>query len=128
MPAVPVSRFQSEILGQLRRTAALSILGLASDELQDQRTASFRRLLAGIVKQFADDPHWETFAAQAMSLHVDGDFAAASELYTRAIDSIRSDKQIDQRAWEPRVEELRLQRDRSKAKQPCFPAERRETI
>lgn len=100
IPGVPVSRFQTEILDQLRRTAANSILFLRSSGELGQDTQTFRRTMAGILEQYEDDPHWENFMARAISLHVDGEYDTAAALYGRARDSILGDKNVrNQEKW-----------------------------
>lgn len=90
-PTAPVHRYQHEIQGQIRRTAAMSIMFLRELGKIDEETAEFRRRLAQVLEQFSDDRHWETWSALAMSAHADGQFGEAAELYQRAVDMIRAD-------------------------------------
>lgn len=91
-PHVAVPRFRESIRDQLRRTAAFSLLFLVESAvpLTDEDT-QFRRLLAQIVGQFGDDPHWENSMALAVSRHADRDYSSAVALYDKAIQSIQND-------------------------------------
>ncbi|MEE9159863.1 MAG: DUF4365 domain-containing protein, partial [Gammaproteobacteria bacterium] len=65
-PLVPVTKFKQRILRQIRTTATRSILFL--QELGELNLDSnFRKILASIVDQFGDDPHWENYMARALS-------------------------------------------------------------
>jgi hypothetical protein len=100
VPLVPVSRFQTEISNQLRRTAANAILFLFYAREFGPETDTFRHIMAGIVEQYLDDRHWENYMARAISYHVDREFDAAAELYHRAIRSIQGDKKVsDKPNW-----------------------------
>jgi len=108
-PIVPVTPFKETIQDQIRTTAARSILFLHRfDELNS--APHFRRLLARVVEQFHDDPHWENFMARALSHHTDGNFETAVELYTRAKQSIEGDTVLRRRPtweqWQQRIEEI----------------------
>lgn len=100
-PAVPVTRFMPEILDQLRTTAARAVLFAVASGDQRKEAVEFRRLLARIVEQFDDDPHWENFMARALSSHADEDFERAAGLYQRARGSIRRDPSVrDDPSWQ----------------------------
>lgn len=105
-PLVPVSRFKSAIHRQLRTTAASSLLFLHSyGELNEDR--GFRRLLAAVVEQFGDDPHWENFMSRALSHHADSQFDPAIELYRRAKRAIENDPRVrDLPAWKETIERI----------------------
>lgn len=103
-PSVPVFGFRSEILTQLRRTAALSVMFLCDSPETGDDSADFRRILASIVAQFGDDPHWENFMAQALSYHADRLFDQAIEFYSKAIQCIQNDPKVrNLEAWQTRM-------------------------
>ena len=93
-PSVPVFRFRAEIMNQLRRTAALSVMFLYDSRETGGDSAEFRRTLASIGAQFGDDPHWENFIAQALSYHADRLFDQAIEFYGKAIQCIQNDPNV----------------------------------
>jgi hypothetical protein len=116
-PIVPVTRFRLNILHQIRTTAALSILFLHSlSELNMDPT--FRRILASIVHQFGDDPHWENFMARALSYHADGQFSFAVDFYDRAKQCIENDSNVSYLpSWQDRVRSIEALREKAKRKE-----------
>lgn len=108
IPAVPVARFASEIRDQLRTTAAQSILFAIGSGHPTPEGKELSRLLARIVEQFGDDPHWENFMARALSSHADEDYGAALRLYVKARESIEADPAVrDQPPWREQVQKIR---------------------
>lgn len=105
-PLVPVSRFKGPILRQLRTTAARSLLILHSlGELNEDQ--EFRRLLASVVEQFGDDPHWENFMSRALSHHADGEFKMASAMYKKAKQTIENDPLVrDFPSWKQTIKKI----------------------
>ena len=106
-PLVPVARFKESILTQVRRTAALSIAFLYTQNALGADTAEFRRTMASVVEQFADDPHWENFMSRALSYHADKSFDRAIEFYNKAIQCIQSDQSVASlESWQEQVREI----------------------
>jgi hypothetical protein len=93
-PRAPVERHREAILEQLRCTAARSILLLDEGDNLGGCNDSFRRKLAGVLGQFDDDSHWETFGARALSHEADGEFSEARELYLRAKAIVDADDRV----------------------------------
>jgi Domain of unknown function (DUF4365) len=105
-PAVPVLKFQNAIRDQLRRTAANAILFLMQEGHATEND-DFRRLLAKIVEQFGDDPHWENFFSRGISSHVDGDYSNAIAMYSKARQSIENDPNVrDEPSWREQVNQI----------------------
>ena len=119
-PLVPVTRFRLPILNQIRTTAAFSILFLhALGELNVDSNA--RRLLASVVEQFGDDPHWENFMARALSYHADEQFAVAVEYYNRAKKCIEDDSNVSHLPeWKERVKGIEELRDKALNNQSLY--------
>ena len=104
MPHVPVLRFKDVILYQLRTTAANAILFSLGDMGPTAEGAAFRRLLARIVAQFDDEPHWENFFSRALSSHLDEDYPDAIVLYEKARQSIQNDPNVRNEAtWQEQI-------------------------
>lgn len=105
---VPVVKFRHEIENQLRRTAAFSaIFSVESPDVETVNGTQFRRRMAKILEQFADDPHWENFMARAVSSHADGNFPEAVAMYTKACQSIQNDPIVrDQPSWQRILREI----------------------
>jgi hypothetical protein len=84
----------------------------------------FRRLLARIVEQFGDDPHWENFFSRAYSSHADGDYESATALYEKAKQCILDDRKLPHRPdwseWEERVKTIQIQQDRARGQKPLL--------
>ena len=116
-PLVPVTRFKVPILHQIRTTAALSILFLRSlGELNSD--PSFRRILASIIDQFGDDPHWENFMARALSYHADERFPLAVDFYNKAKQCIENDSNVSHlQSWQERVKDIERLRDKALRKE-----------
>jgi hypothetical protein len=118
-PVVPVTRFKDRILPQLRTTAANSILftvGLAALETENKE---FVRLLARVVEQFGDDPHWENFMARGLSRHVDEDYDSALAMYARAKAGIDGDPQVsDDPSWREIVRGIERLEECARRQQP----------
>ena len=93
-PTVPVARFGKRILGQIRTTAACSILFLHESNALGGRNARIRRQLATVVRQFENDPHWENFMAIGLSLHADGKHSLAIPWYEKARRAIQGDPKV----------------------------------
>lgn len=105
-PIVPVLRFRQQITFQLRRTAARAVEFLfRRGELNSD--PEFRRLMAGVVAAFGDRSHWESFFAQALSHHADGEFEHAITMYQEAEAVIQRDERVNKLAeWIERTEEI----------------------
>jgi hypothetical protein len=111
-PAVPITRFKSRILEQIRRSAALSILFLQSADQMVDEHADFRRTLQAVVEQFGDDPHWENFMSIALSHHADKHYNIAVEFYEKAIQCIENDSMVSHlNEWKSRIAEIEKLRD-----------------
>jgi hypothetical protein len=127
VPEVPVSRFQREILEQLRRTAAFGVIFLVREKALGGANSEFRHRLVKIVEQFKDseekDPHWECYAAQAYSSHSDGDYASAERHYGNAIGTIKNDRNglYMRDAWKQRVVQLEKLQGQAKRRQGLEP-------
>ena len=103
-PLVPVARFKEVILHQVRTTAANAVLFALMPGEANNEVKEFCRVLARIVGQFDNDPHWENFMARALSHHADGDYRSALGMYARARDSIQGDEHVrDDPPWQARV-------------------------
>jgi hypothetical protein len=103
-PRVPVLRFKDQIRYQLRRTASNAILFSLGDVETTTEDAEFRRLLARIVEQFGDDPHWENFFSRAVSSHADEDYSKAVAMYDKARQCIQADQNVrDEATWQELV-------------------------
>jgi len=101
-PRVPVVRFKDKILHQLRTTAAFAILFSQGNTEPTAEETEFRRILAQVIKQFGDDPHWENFYSRAISSHLDGDYPDAIVLYEKA--PIQNDPNVRNEApWQEQV-------------------------
>jgi len=118
MPLGPIDRFTGVIQQQIRRTAAFSILSLPYDSAASGENATFRRRMAGVLAQFDDDDHWETYAARAYSHHVDVQYAQAVGMYERALDVIERDTQARGLEWEYRVAGLQADMGQAAEEQP----------
>jgi len=80
---------------------------LESTEQITAEDTQFRRLLAQIVEQFGDDPHWENFMARAVSSHADGDYLNAVAMYEKARQSVQNDVVVRaEPAWQERVQQI----------------------
>jgi len=96
--------FKDKILHQLRTTAAFAILFSQGTTEPTAEETEFRRILAQIVKQFGDDPHWENFCARAISSHIDKDYPDAIVMYEKARQSIQNDPNVRNEApWQEQV-------------------------
>lgn len=108
-PLVPVLRFKSQILYQLRTTAANSILFALASGQPTVEDKEFRRLLARIVEQFGDDPHWENFMSRGLSRHADENYEDALTMYEKARTCIQADERIrDDPTWRERVRAIEM--------------------
>ncbi len=114
-PVVPVTKFKPEILHRIRLTAAQSIIFLyETGEINNNAHAEFRRILAAVVEQYGDDPHWENFYARALSYHADSNFQRAIEFYQKAINCIQSDPNVrGEELWQNLVQEIEQQREKA---------------
>lgn len=111
IPRIPVELFGDEILTQIRRTAAISLLSLRLRNTHEGPMADLRRRLARVAAQFDGDTHWETFAGQAYSCHVDHAYTKAVGLYDRALEIIEADNNThDDLEWITRAHVLRQNR------------------
>jgi hypothetical protein len=118
-PGVPVLRFQDEIRYQLRRTAANAIIFALADGEPSSQDSEFRRLMAQIVEQFGDDPHWENFFSRALSSHADKKYSEAVPMYEKARDCIQADANVrDKTEWQERVRLLESLREQVDARRP----------
>ena len=116
-PLVPVTRFKLSILHQIRTTSAFSILFLhALDQLN--LDPDFRKILASIIEQFGDDPHWENFMARALSYHADGQFDLAVTFYDMAKQCIENDSNVAHLPqWQDRVTTIEQLRNKAFTKE-----------
>jgi hypothetical protein len=119
IPPMPVVRFKGQILMQLRRTAAFSILFASSSGEDIDEDAEFRRKLARIVEQFKDDGHWENFMAIAWSSHVDQKYSSAVKSYQRAIQTIQQDPKVRNKpTWQETIRHIERLKRRARDRQP----------
>jgi hypothetical protein len=117
-PRVPVLRFKDKILHQLRTTAAFALLFSAENGARVE-DAAFRRILAQIVKQFGDDPHWENFFSRAISSHLDEDYPEALAMYGKARQSIQDDPNVrNQLPWQKQVRIIERLEEQARR---CYP-------
>jgi hypothetical protein len=106
-PGVPVLKFKDPIQLQLRRTAANGILFLMQEGHATTESHEFRHLLARIVEQFGDDPHWENFFSRGISSHADENYSNAVAMYAKARQCIENDPNArDQPSWCERVKRI----------------------
>ncbi|HUT95940.1 MAG TPA: DUF4365 domain-containing protein [Thermoguttaceae bacterium] len=98
----PVSSFRKEILQQLRRTAALSIIFLQE---MDAENEEFRKKLAKVLEAFEGDCHWENCAARGFNHHLDEEFRKAVCFYDKAIAIIRRDSRFQEGTTWQRIEQ-----------------------
>ena len=121
-PVAPILRFKSVITDQIRTTAANSILLAMAFTEQTIEVVDHRRLLARILEQFANDTHWETFCARAISSHLDQDFESALALYGEARASIQNDTLVrDEPIWRDKVRWIEKQEQRAREKAALGP-------
>jgi hypothetical protein len=107
-PPMPVTRFAEEILDQIRTTATMSVVSLWLQKQLFGANLPFVQRLAGVVEQFADDPHWETSMALGLSRHADGDYIRAQEFYDEAKSRMERDLNLDvsQPPWSELIEHI----------------------
>jgi hypothetical protein len=118
-PVVPVIRFKHKILRQLRTTAANSILFTVGSSALEAEHKAFVRLLAGVIEQFGDDPHWENFMARGLACHVDEDYDNALAMYARAKAGIEGDPRVsDQPSWREIVQSIERLEESARRQQP----------
>lgn len=103
VPFVPVRRYQSHILTQLRQTSAMGILSLWRLGDINEETKSVRHKLRDVLLQFSDDGHWENHMALALSAHADEEWDSAVKYYERALRAVGGDPQF---APEPGIDGL----------------------
>lgn len=120
VPYVPAGTHLPQILMQLRRTAAMSIISMWKLRQLTEQTAEGRKRLAQVVAQFSDDGHWENFMALALSAHADGDWDTAVSCYDKALAAVGGDPDF---APAPGIDGLQrdIQEQRSKAASRCHP-------
>ncbi|HEV8486612.1 MAG TPA: DUF4365 domain-containing protein [Blastocatellia bacterium] len=123
-PRVPVLRFKDEIRYQLRRTATNAILFSLVGTEPTAEDAEFRRLLARIVEQFGEDPHWENFFSLAVSSHADEDYLNAVSMYEKARQCIQNDENVRDKA--PRQELVGLIERLEEQARCCHPLREEE--
>ena len=123
-PCVPVLKFKEQIRYQLRRTAANSILFSFAEGKPMAEDTDFRRLLARIVEQFGEDPHWENFFSRAVSSHADADYSNAVAMYEKARQCIRADPNVrDDTSWQDQVRIIERLEERARCGYPLNPDE-----
>lgn len=119
IPLVPVARFKDQILRQLRRTAAYSILFTLAPAALKVEDKEFVHLLARVVEQFGDDPHWENFMARGVSCHVAEDYTGALALYARAKAGIEGDPRVsNDPSWHETVWSIQRLEECARRQQP----------
>ena len=120
-PMLPVSKYSDQILRQIRKTAAFSILFMRGENtLNTKQASAARRVLAQVVAQFKDDPHWENSMALALSYHVDGEFDEAIRYYRNAKCLIEEDSNVvDDPSWQATVRDIEKQISRAEGKEPA---------
>jgi hypothetical protein len=119
-PRLPVGRYQDQILHQIRKTAAFSIMFMRDENtLRTEQGSAARRTIAGVLAQFENDPHWENFMALAISFHVDAEFSKAIQYYERARQSILGDPRVaDNPSWQPYLRDIEDQIAKAQNKAP----------
>jgi len=116
-PDMPVLKFLPDILNQLRTTAAQAAIRAFTGSL-DTKVLTQGRLLAAIVEQFGDDPHWENFMARALSYHAYGKHEDACKLYAKAIAAIQDDASVSKLPdWQNLARQIDRLRSRAQARQ-----------
>jgi|SRR5947209_4960364 len=118
-PRVPVLRFKDQIRYQLRRTATNAIIFSLADGEPTREDVEFRRLLAQIVEQFGDDPHWENFFSRAISSHADGKYSDAVPVYEKARQCIQADPNVrDGASWQETVRLIETLEEQARRQYP----------
>ena len=116
-PLPPLSGYRKQILHQIRKTAALSIISMWRGGTLKGHNSHARRTFARVVAQFEGDPHWENFMALAISHHADEEFEEAIRNYKRARQSIRGDPNVaDEPSWQATLEEIESQIVKARSK------------
>lgn len=119
IPLVPVIRFKDQILRQLRTTAANSMLFTVGSAALEAEEKEFVHLLARVVEQFGDDPHWENFVARGLSCHAAEDYATALAMYARAKAGIEGDPQVSNHpSWREIVRRIKRLEECARRQQP----------
>jgi Domain of unknown function (DUF4365) len=119
IPLVPVTQFKDRILLQLRRTAAYSILFTLGPTALEVEDREFVHLLARLVEQFGDDPHWENFMARAVSSHIAEDYASALAMYARAKAGIEGDHRVsNDPSWRETIRSIERLEECARRQQP----------
>jgi hypothetical protein len=119
IPLVPVTQFKDQILLQLRRTAAYSILFTLGPTALEVEDREFVHLLARLVEQFGDDPHWENFMARGVSSHIAEDYASALAMYARAKAGIEGDHQVsNDPSWRETIRSIERLEECARRQQP----------
>jgi len=108
VPYTPITKYKEEILHQIRRTAANSILFLENERDSSSESRVFRKLMADILELYDYDSHWENFMARGLSYHHDEKYNLAAAMYERACESIESDSNVCNRpGWISLKEKIR---------------------
>jgi hypothetical protein len=106
-------------LYQLRTTAANSIFFAFASGQPTAEDNEFRRLLARIVEQFGDDPHWESFMSRALSSHADENYEDALAMYEKARTCIQADERVRNDAtWRERVRAIEMLEEQARRREP----------
>lgn len=103
VPFVPASQYSTEILTQLRQTAAMAIISMWKQGHLSGNHKDHRKLLEGTLMPFKDVRHWENRMAIALSAHADCEWFTAIYYYQSAISAITGDTQFSS---QPRVCDL----------------------
>lgn len=107
LPNVPIPIFQREILFQLRRTSAFSIIFMYYRGELNESNKLFVQKLAEVLANFEDDMHYENFWARALYHHAESNFEDAAHYYQQAIECIQNDPQVaNQIVWQQKVNEI----------------------
>jgi hypothetical protein len=116
---VPVCQFASEILDQIRTTAAMSVLLLHEQGQLSGASSAFRQRLVRVIEQFGDYPNWENPMARALSYHADGNYDGALEFYTQAKLKIEGDPNVaGLPEWQAQVKKIEEMMGQAARKEP----------
>lgn len=119
VPYTPVTRYKHEILHQIRRTAANSILFLENEKTAAEENSLFRKRMASILELFDYDPHWENFMARGLSYHRDEKYDLAAAMYEKAWKSIESDSNVcNEPSWRSQIGKIRKMQNMAISRQP----------
>jgi len=90
-PDIPIAKYEKQVLNQIRRTAAFSIVSMRETNAFSKENEAARKLFKELVMVFKDDGHWENYMAIGLSEHIDHNYPSAIENYEESIKIIVED-------------------------------------